>query len=72
MDVNLGFAQKDNEMLSNVVSIMKAKGFPFRMFHSQDIHRLFVGGRREIMRFLGSIRPHRLLGKFDPDSKVMV
>ncbi len=81
----VGFSQRDNEMLEQVRSALKERGFIFSdVIHhkpqpegftrSEDIHTLSILGagriqkRPEILRFLGSIRPLRLLAKYSPDA----
>ena len=72
------FAQRDNSMLSQVKEYLTDFGFDFNLSYSdsekvrngQDpVYKLFLrGGRRELIRFLGSVRPKRLLSNFDPNS----
>jgi hypothetical protein len=84
---SLGFCQRENEMLEEVRTALKERGFVFNDYlnhrpqpenftRSEDIHTFTIGGvaggvshqsRPEIMRFLGSIRPSRLLSKFSAD-----
>ncbi len=75
----VGFAQRENEMLEAVTTELKERGFAYRdnihhkpqpdsFTRSEDIHTLALAGKRpEILRFLGSIRPARLLPKFSAD-----
>jgi len=67
----LGFAQRTNEMSDAVLDAADLLGFRFgkaQLMSGSDTWRFQIaGGRREIMRFLGSVRPRRLLPKFDPD-----
>lgn len=72
------FAQRDNAMLSQVKEYLTDFGFDFnvnygdseKVRNGQDpVYKLFLrGGRRELLRFLGSVRPKRLLSNFDPNS----
>ena len=76
---NLGMSQRDNEMLEAVRMAAKARGFNFtddlhhrpqpkNFSRSTDIHSLRITGKRpEMLRFLGAVRPQRLLANFSPD-----
>ena len=74
----LSFAQVDNPMLAEVERCLKEIGFDYTHASQerggnacadgsqrQTIHRLTVGKRSQLLRFLGSVRPSRLLPKFD-------
>lgn len=65
----VGFAQKDNAMRSTVMTALEERGFSFGPEYEQgDVGKYSLrGGRSAIMRFLGQIRPKRLLENFDPD-----
>ena len=72
----LGFAQRSNEMLDMTARILKEKGFGnIRQYlHSSKsgygdnpVYNIVLNTRRESVRFLGTMRPQRLLGKFHPD-----
>jgi hypothetical protein len=71
----LGFAQNDGVMWRKVTQALKARGFNYRSWDKPGEYQrdgdtclhLTVGGREQVLRFLGSIRPHRLLSKFNPD-----
>lgn len=73
----LTFAQRDNAMLSQVKEYLSDFGFDYNADYydkkkeaiGQDIvYKLFIkGGKRELLRFLGSVRPKRLLKNFDPN-----
>ena len=66
----LGFTQKDNAMLAETRRCLDALGFPFSdINHDGDRgqRRLVISRRIEVLRFLGQIRPVRLLALFDPD-----
>jgi len=62
-----GFAQKANPMSEKVENIMRKYGFDCRMNTEEGGTQKYRinGGRTEILRFLGSVRPPRLLSKFD-------
>jgi len=62
------FAQYDNALLQEVKAALERKGFRYkeRTKHVRDgrrgrIHNLELAGRDETLRFLGQVRPHRLL-----------
>ena len=71
------FAQRDNAMLKQVKEYLTGFGFDFnadyfdkrKLGKGQDpVYKLFIkGGKRELLRFLGSVRPRRLLENFDPN-----
>ena len=71
------FAQRDNAMMNQVKQYLTDFGFDFNADYydrrkeekGQDpVYRLFIkGGKRELLRFLGSVRPKRLLKNFDPN-----
>ena len=73
----LTFAQRDNAMLKQVKEYLTDLGFDYnadyydrrKLDKGQDlVYKLFIkGGKRELLRFLGSIRPKRLLKNFDPN-----
>jgi hypothetical protein len=72
-DVNrmtLSFAQRDNAMQNLVVHVLDKHGFKYSvqnvMGGKGDTRQFNIkGGRSEIMRFLGTFRPPRLMEKFD-------
>jgi hypothetical protein len=65
--VRLGFGQRGNAMLDEVQKFLEERGFDYLMqYGSDDLYRLMIRGRAEIMRFLGSVRPQRLLAGFQP------
>ncbi len=72
--MRIGFAQRDNAMLAQVRrSLLKlsylAPDSSVTPGVNGDVTNLLVqGGRAEQMKFLGSIRPRRLLDKFDATS----
>ena len=62
----VGFAQKRGPTLQRVVSLLKERGYKFHSYDhsgSIDVVTLALAGVWESMRFLGSIRPPRLLPK---------
>jgi hypothetical protein len=64
----LCFAQKDNVMLEQVRKHLVEFGFQYREWVDKrsGVTKLWVaGGQAAILRFLGQIRPQRLLDKFD-------
>ena len=73
----LTFSQRDNAMLKQVKEYLTDFGFDFnadyfdkrKLDKGQDpVYKLFIkGGKRELLRFLGSVRPRRLLENFDPN-----
>ena len=67
----LQFSQRENAMLSHVRSLLTKFGFTYWETiggTNNDVVALHVGGgRAAIMRFLGEVRPHRLLPKFNID-----
>ncbi len=66
----MGFSQRDNAMLTQVETFLKEYGFPHGRKPSRgtngDVANIAIYQRPEILRFLGSIRPVRLLDKFQP------
>jgi len=67
----LSFAQRQNQMMETVRKILDAYGFKHTVtsVNRSDTHQINLqGGKPEIMRFLGQIRPHRLLPKFKPEA----
>ena len=65
--VRLTFAQRFNAMLEEVERLMKERRLTYSLHCGSDnCYRLTIRGRAEIMRFLGSVRPQRLLAGFQP------
>lgn len=67
----ISFAQRDNAMLSQVKVLLTDMGFAFQEYRhassgtNGDVVKLMLrGGRPELLRFLGQVRPQRLLDKF--------
>lgn len=67
----LDFAQRDNEMLHEVMEYLTSYGFRWwdanRDGDKRKCKNLGLAEKHQVMRFLGSIRPKRLLAKVDPD-----
>lgn len=72
--VKLGFAQRDNAMSKYVDRCLDGLGFQSskkklvssKLSKSACYQIDVLGGRPEIMRFLGQVRPERLIEKFNP------
>lgn len=64
----LGFAQRYNAMLEEVQLLLSERGFKVVNSSQRDLACLTIGNRSDVLRFLGSIRPLRLLDKFKPDA----
>src|SRR6266498_2463716 len=65
----LSFTQRDNEMLTLVKYLLDARRFDIRVSKPRDdgvVHVSVRGGTREVLRFLGSVRPRRLLDGMEP------
>jgi ATP-dependent DNA helicase DinG len=60
----LAFAQKDNEMLDEVKKGLDELSFGYREDLRPDIRAINISHRRDMVRFLGQVRPARLLPKF--------
>ena len=59
------FSQKDNAMLETVTNQLAEQGFGFSVKDGDCVKTVSIlGGRSGIMRFLGQIRPQRLLNNF--------
>jgi hypothetical protein len=68
----LNFTQRENEMLAKVREFLDLKGFKYWETYgggsNENVTTINIaGGRAAVMRFLGSVRPERLLGKVDLD-----
>ena len=69
----VGFAQKEGVVLDEVLIAMKERGFDVRAYFPQrekdaDCARVQIAGNTaDHARFLGTIRPKRLLSKWTPD-----
>jgi len=62
----IGFTQKEGEVIDKVQSILEEKGFRLRKYFTPRWSRLEIaGGLPEMLRFLGTFRPVRLLKKAD-------
>lgn len=65
----LAFAQKDNAMLAEVEALLRACGFRYSVAKNERsgvAHLSVLGGTREVLRFIGAIRPRRLLDNIEP------
>lgn len=66
------FSQRDNAMLAEVERCLTVLGFDYKVYDgdkNNDCYALHLrGGRSELMRFLGTIRPLRLLDRFCKES----
>lgn len=60
----LVFSQRDNEMYTEVVRCLKQLGYTFREDTRPNLRQAVISLRHEALRFLGSVRPRRLLGQF--------
>ena len=65
----LVFSQKENSMLGLVERELTARGFDYHVATDRETavaHLAIRGGTKEVLRFMGSVRPRRLLSNFDP------
>jgi Family of unknown function (DUF6424) len=62
--VGIVFSQRDDEMYAEVVRCLKVLGFTFREETRQDVRQVVIAQRPQVLRFLGSIRPRRMLAQF--------
>ena len=64
----LTFSQKDNAMYRQVQELL-ATDYPRATVggNRADVRQIQIGYRADMLRFLGSVRPQRLLDKFNPD-----
>lgn len=73
----VSFAQTDNSMLEQMRATLKALGFEFsekinsrhRLLRQdgtprKSLHSLEIGRKRDMLRFLGTVRPRRLMDRF--------
>jgi hypothetical protein len=69
----IAFAQNDNGMYEAVQEYLKKLGFEVSIYdkenerYSSTHHHLYLKGRAELFRFLGQVRPKRLLELVDLD-----
>jgi ATP-dependent DNA helicase DinG len=62
------FTQKRNPMLAHIKECLLERGYRFTNdINRTDCKQLRISPRAEMVRFLGSIRPHRLLPKYSSD-----
>ena len=52
-------------MYAEVVRCLKVLGFTFREETRPDVRQVIIAQRHEVLRFLGSIRPRRMLAQFE-------
>jgi hypothetical protein len=67
----LNFSQKNNEMKQKVFELLDKYKFKYTLndVNQSDVQQVNIkGGKAEVMRFLGMIRPYRLLPKFNPET----
>ena len=64
--LSVGFAQRQNAMLTEVDNGLAHLGFDMSRGSEDVVKGTIKGGKAEILRFLGTVRPLRLLDKFDP------
>lgn len=66
--MSLGFAQKKNGMQDEVINALSRYGFDICKQDYDDASKMSIkGGKAEVMRFLGTFRPPRLMDKFNAD-----
>jgi hypothetical protein len=62
---HVAFSQKENVMYSKVIELLDAYGFAYSIQEAKGCKTVEIrGGKAENMRFLGIVRPQRLLDKF--------
>lgn len=67
---HLAFTQKANEMLKTVKTFLREYGFSYgenERRGAEKIGGIYIHGQAQLLSFLGSIRPKRLLPKFSFD-----
>jgi hypothetical protein len=67
----VGFSQRENAMSQTVLDLAKAMGLDLAFVGTggmnADCHKYRIaGGKPEVLRFLGMVRPRRLMSKFAP------
>ena len=63
----VGFTQRNGAMLDHVAAMLREREYAFSIKKRPDgCNTLVVQRRRDALRLLGSVRPLRLLPKFDP------
>lgn len=67
--MSIGFAQRDNAMSEKVDFVLGKLGFKWWKATPRSTCRCYniKGGRGDMLRFLGALRPPRLMDKFDPE-----
>ena len=65
--LRVGFAQRDNELANEARQVLREAGFRWGEYRQRSgcISFGITGRLPEALRLLGSVRPKRLLGKFD-------
>jgi len=64
----MGFAQRDNKMASKFEQVMNERQFKFSKFSSDNCIKYHIkGGRSDLLKLLGEIRPPRLFDKLEID-----
>ena len=64
----LGFSQKKNKMLSNVIRILDDYNINYGIKkNNSDVTQITISKRNHILKLLSLLRPYRLLPKFNPD-----
>ncbi len=63
----LAFTQNSNAMLARVQAELAARGFEHGVYPTEGRHttQVTLNRKEDVLRFLGTIRPNRLLPKFD-------
>jgi hypothetical protein len=71
---DLSFAQRDNAMLAETRWCLKQLDFAYSegVNPTTGITATGINERPEVLRFLGSVRPRRLLARFDPNKLGML
>lgn len=63
--MRLSFVQNDNEMIDAVETDLQIRGYEYGKYkRKNNCNNLSILKKRDILRFLGSVRPERLLPKF--------
>lgn len=64
-DISVGFAQNEGITINTVLEILKDKGYdtPMQGVGKAGCQKFYIRGNKEGLRFIGSVRPPRLLQK---------
>jgi hypothetical protein len=66
--IQIGFGQNDGLVLNKSLDIIKKLNFKTLEYYSRDCRQIKIGGTSaDKIKFLGSIRPIRLIEKFKPE-----